>query len=50
MTLRERLERILPDLLPARESEAKRGTVDFSKEVAMTKRILERSNIRKFKQ
>ena len=34
----------------ARESEAKRGTIDFSKEVAMTRRILEKSNIRKFKQ
>lgn len=34
----------------ARESEAKKGTVDFSKEVEMTRRILERSNIRKYKQ
>lgn len=33
----------------ARENEAKRGTVDFSREVAMTKRILERSNLRKYK-
>ena len=27
----------------------KRGTVDFSREVEMTKRILEKSNLRKFK-
>lgn len=33
----------------ARASEAKRKTVDFSKEVAMTKRILEKSNLRRFK-
>lgn len=33
----------------AHENEAKRGTVDFSREVAMTKRILERSNLRRFK-
>lgn len=33
----------------ARANEAKRNTVDFSREVAMTKRILEKSNIRKFK-
>jgi len=33
----------------ARENEAKRGSVDFSREVEMTKRILERSNIRRFK-
>ena len=33
----------------ARENEKKRGTVDFSREVEMTKRILEKSNIRKFK-
>lgn len=33
----------------ARESEARRGTVDFSREVEMTKRILKRSNIRRFK-
>lgn len=34
----------------ARESEAKRRTVDFSKEVAMTKSILARYYERKFKQ
>ena len=34
----------------ARENEKKRGTVDFSREVEMTKRILEKSNLRKFKQ
>lgn len=34
----------------ARESEAKRRTVDFSKEVAMTKNILARYYERKFKQ
>lgn len=39
----ERFEKV------ARENEAKRGTVDFSHEVEITKRILERSNIRKFK-
>lgn len=33
----------------ARENEAKRGTVDFSREVEMAKRILEKSNLRKFK-
>ena len=33
----------------ARENEKKRGTVDFSREVEMTKRILEKSNLRKFK-
>ena len=33
----------------ARENEAKRYTVDFSREVAMTKRILEKSDIRRFK-
>lgn len=33
----------------ARKSEANRATVDFSREVAMAKRILEKSNIRKFK-
>lgn len=33
----------------ARENEAQKGTVDFSREVAMTRRILERSNLRKFK-
>ena len=32
-----------------RENEKKRGTVDFSREVEMTKRILEKSNLRKFK-
>lgn len=34
----------------ARESEAKRGSVDFSREAAMTRKILEKSNIRKYKQ
>ena len=34
----------------ARENEKKRGTVDFSREVEMTKRILEKSNLRKFKE
>ena len=34
----------------ARENQKKRGTVDFSREVEMTKRILEKSNLRKFKQ
>ena len=34
----------------ARENEKKRGTVDFSREVEMTKRILEKSNLRRFKQ
>lgn len=33
----------------ARESEAKRGTVDFSKEVEMVKHILAKSDIRRFK-
>ena len=33
----------------ARENEKKRGTVDFSREVEMTKRILEKSNLRKYK-
>ena len=33
----------------ARENEKKRGTVDFSREVEMTKRILEKSNLRRFK-
>ena len=33
----------------ARENEKKRGTVDFSREVEMTKRILEKSNLSKFK-
>ena len=33
----------------AEKFEKKRGTVDFSREVEMTKRILEKSNLRKFK-
>lgn len=33
----------------ARENEAKRRTIDFSQEVEMTKRILEKSNLRRFK-
>lgn len=33
----------------ARESETKRGTVDFSKEMEMTKRILEKYYSRKSK-
>ena len=33
----------------ARESEAKRGTVDFSQEVEMVKHILAKSDIRRFK-
>lgn len=33
----------------ARENERKRGTVDFSREAEMTKRILEKSNLRRFK-
>ena len=33
----------------ARENEAKRHTVGFSREVVMTKRILEKSDIRRFK-
>lgn len=32
----------------ARESEAKRGTVDFSKEMEMTRQILDRYYKRKF--
>lgn len=33
----------------ARANEAKQRTVDFSQEVEMTKRILEKSNLRRFK-
>lgn len=33
----------------ARKNESRRGTVDFSREVEMTKKILEKSNLRKFK-